>query len=187
MAEPQDISELIRRIRVGDKEAAVQLLERYGKVFRRTIRLRLENDAELRRLIDTEDIRQSVFGSLCVRLRLGQFHIDNDRDLVNLLFRMAHNKVTAKQRRQHGGQRDSLPEVVAPGPPPGEEVIIKDLLEKALGKLSEEEGRILELRDQGASWETVAAELGGSAEARRKQWERARERIAQDLGLAWEE
>ena len=57
MAEPQDISALVGRIRAGDDKAAEELLQRYGNVFMRTIRLRLENPA-LRKQLDTEDIRK---------------------------------------------------------------------------------------------------------------------------------
>ena len=182
MAETQDISILVRRIRAGDDKAAEELLERYGNVFLRTVRLRLENTS-MRRLVDSEDIRQSVFGSLFVRLRLGQYELSNDRDLINLLFKMAHNKLTAKQRRQRhepkGGMVDS--ELRDPGPTPSEVLGPKELLHAALRRLKPDEQRILELRDQGAEWEAVAHALGGTAEARRKQWERASERVAQEL------
>ena len=184
MAETQDITDLVKRIRTGDDQAAAELLERYGNVFLRTIRLRLENTS-MRRLVDSEDIRQSVFGSLFVRLRLGQYELGNDRDLINLLFKMAHNKLTAKQRRQRHEPRGAVDsEIRDPGPTPSEVLGPKDLLQAALRRLKPEELRILELRDKGAEWEAVAAELGGTAEARRKQWERASERVAQELDSA---
>jgi DNA-directed RNA polymerase specialized sigma24 family protein len=129
-----------------------------------------------------------VFGSLFVRLRLGQFDLGNDNDLINLLFRMAHNKLTAKQRRRRhevGGAVDS--QIHDPGPTPSRVLAPKDLLQAALRRLNAEEQRMLELRDQGAAWEAIATELGGTAEGRRKQWERARARVAAELELDGED
>ena len=186
MGEPLNISQLIERIRTGDDRAAEELLQRYGNVFMRTIRLRLENPA-LRKQLDSEDIRQSVFGSLFVRLRLGQFDIGSDRDLINLLFRMAHNKLTAQQRRQRPGQAEVDSGIAEVRPTPSQVLSQKDLLQEAQRRLTAEERHILLLRDQEASWEAIAAELGGSPEARRKQWERARARVAEEMGLDSEE
>jgi RNA polymerase sigma-70 factor (ECF subfamily) len=181
MPDPQDLAQLIGRIRGGDQRAAEELFQRYGNVFLRTIRVRLENPS-LRRLVDSDDIRQTVFKSLFVRLRLGQYDITNDRDLVNLLFKMAHHKLTAKQRRARrapGAELDS--QAAESRPSPSQVLSEQDLLREVLRRLSAEERRILELRDEGASWEAVAAELGGTPEARRKQWERARERVVEAL------
>jgi RNA polymerase sigma-70 factor (ECF subfamily) len=50
-------------------------------------------------------------------------------------------------------------------------------------RLSDEERRIADLRASGCDWASVAAELGGTAEGRRKQLARAVVRVEQDLGL----
>jgi RNA polymerase sigma-70 factor (ECF subfamily) len=42
---------------------------------------------------------------------------------------------------------------------------------------------LLELRQQGLDWAAIAAQVGGSAEARRKQLARAVERVGGELGL----
>jgi hypothetical protein len=50
-------------------------------------------------------------------------------------------------------------------------------------RLGAEERRIAELRGEGATWEEVAAALGGTAEGRRKQLARALSRATRALGL----
>ena len=51
------------------------------------------------------------------------------------------------------------------------------------GRLSGEEQKVAELRSQGHDWESVARELGGTPEGRRKQLARAVARVGQELGL----
>jgi hypothetical protein len=47
--------------------------------------------------------------------------------------------------------------------------------------MSEEERRIWKLREEGKEWTDIAAELGGGAEALRKQFERACKRVKGQL------
>jgi hypothetical protein len=42
---------------------------------------------------------------------------------------------------------------------------------------------VADLRGQGCAWTDIAAQLGGTPEARRMQLTRAVERVAQELGL----
>ena len=49
--------------------------------------------------------------------------------------------------------------------------------------LSPEERRILELRNEGSDWASIASELGGSAESLRRKLSRALDRVAEQLGL----
>ena len=67
---------------------------------------------------------------------------------------------------------------------PGRVAAGRDLLEEVRRRLSPEERQIADLRAQERSWPEVAAELGGTPEARRKQLDRALNRVAQELGLA---
>jgi hypothetical protein len=50
-------------------------------------------------------------------------------------------------------------------------------------RLSPEELQLFELRRQGWAWAAVADQLGGTAEGRRKQYERAVQRVTQELNL----
>jgi hypothetical protein len=57
-----------------------------------------------------------------------------------------------------------------------------ELLREFRVRLGEEERRIADLRAAGCIWAEVAAELGGAADARRMQFRRAVERVAQESG-----
>jgi RNA polymerase sigma factor (sigma-70 family) len=185
MPGPNDFAELIRLARGGDADACEQLFERYHKVFYRTIAIRLENRS-LTGLHDVEDICQTVFKSFFFRLGCGQFELNGEKDLINLLLRMAHNKLTAKARHekaQPGGDPESMG-LAQPGPTPSQVHVYRDLFQQVMERFSEEERALYRLRvEQQLSWEEVAARMGGTAEGRRKQWDRATERVGVALGL----
>ena len=50
-----------------------------------------------------------------------------------------------------------------------------------MGELTAEERRLADLRAQGCDWAEIAARLGGSAEACRKQLARALDRVEHQL------
>ena len=54
--------DLIRRVRAGDGQAAVELVRLYEPTIRRVARVPLA-DSRLQRLFDSQDVCQSVFGS----------------------------------------------------------------------------------------------------------------------------
>lgn len=58
-----------------------------------------------------------------------------------------------------------------------------ELLGALRARLSAEEQHIADLRVAGRSWAEVARELGGSADARRVQFQRAISRVGRELGL----
>jgi len=192
---PRDeYAEFIRRIRQGDERAAEDLVRRYEPEIRLEIRawLRLRNPA-LRRVFDSMDICQSVLASFFARAAVGDFDLDEPPQLIRLLVGMARNKV-AEQARHHQRQRRDVrrvgdfdiqegtlaarqesPSVLASG---------RELLQKFRERLSDDERRVADLRAKGYDWAAVAAELGGSAEGRRKQLARAVVRVEEELGLS---
>lgn len=191
MSSADDFAVLLEKVRAGDENAAADLFERYHKVLIRTVKMRLDNSA-LQAQVDVSDVVQTVFKSLFVRLRLKeeQYELADEKNLVNLILRMAHNKLTAKKRRHQarpdarrtGAEFDSQIEG-AGDRTPSEILSAKELLEEAFKRMTEEERQILHLRDEKREWADIAARLGGTAEGRRKQWERARGRIAKELQL----
>jgi RNA polymerase sigma-70 factor (ECF subfamily) len=50
-------------------------------------------------------------------------------------------------------------------------------------RLTPEELRVADLRAEGRQWAEIAAALGGTAQARRRQLSRALDRIAAQIGL----
>ena len=59
----------------------------------------------------------------------------------------------------------------------------RDLWQSVQNRLTDEERRLAELRGLGHTWVGVSAEMGGSAESRRKQMTRALDRVLQELGI----
>jgi RNA polymerase sigma-70 factor (ECF subfamily) len=165
------------------------LVRRYEPVIRCEARLHM-TDPRLGRLFDSLDICQSVLASFFVRAAAGQYDLERPEDLLRLLARMARHKVVSQARRQRARAADSrraeagdLEGVRAAGPDPSRLAAGRDLLDKVHQCLSAEERQVAGLRAEGRSWPEVAAELGGTPEARRKQLTRALDRVVQQLGL----
>jgi hypothetical protein len=59
----------------------------------------------------------------------------------------------------------------------------EELLRELRARLSAEERQIADLRVAGRSWGEVAAEMGGTPDARRVQLQRAADRVGRQLGL----
>jgi hypothetical protein len=105
---------------------------------------------------------------------------------------MGGNKLADQVRVEHADCRDrrrveALPEdsgfAGGTTPTPSRLVAWRELLQKFRDRLSEEERRLADLRGQGRSWADIAAELGGTADARRVQLSRAVTRVWRELGL----
>jgi RNA polymerase sigma-70 factor (ECF subfamily) len=183
-------AEFIRRVRAGDERAARELVARYEQVIRYTVRVRLR-DPRLRRLIESDDICQSVFASFFVRAALGQYDLESPDQLLRLLATIARNNVAHQARREYAGCRD--PRRVDPGAvlddcpaddsSPSRQVAARELVVEAQRRLTPEERALLERREQGLGWAEIAAELGGSPEALRKSLDRAVARVTRQLGL----
>jgi RNA polymerase sigma factor (sigma-70 family) len=191
VSEESPFLELISRVRAGDEQAVEELLRRYEPAIRRTVRARLR-DASLRRLLDSADICQSVVKSFFVRAALGRFELGGPDDLLRLLLAMARHKLSKEIRRQRAARRDHRrtdaspvedQQPVAGGPTPSQQVAARELLHQAQERLSAEERRLLELRQEGRGWDEVAALVGGHPEALRKRLARAIDRVAGELGL----
>jgi RNA polymerase sigma-70 factor (ECF subfamily) len=192
MPDDSAFADLMVRARRGDAQAAEQLFRRFEPQVRLKVRLRLR-DPRLRRRIDEEDVCQSVLLSFFVRIRLGEYDIVTPGELVRLLAGMARNKVAAQARRHAADCRDfrrtegltAAETAVAAEAGPGRAVSGEELLREVRARLSEEEQFIADLRADGRSWAEVAQELGGTADARRMQLQRAADRVARELGLEY--
>jgi RNA polymerase sigma-70 factor (ECF subfamily) len=191
MVDAPTFDELIRRVRAGDQDAATELVRRYEPAIRRAVRFRLAN-ARLGTLLESMDICQSVLASFFIRAASGQYELQTPGQLLKLLTAMARNKLTSQARKQHAQRRDSRrvasggqdeDRFIAADASPSMEVAARDLLQEVHRRLSPDERRILELKNQGCDWAAIAAELGGSAEALRRKLSRALDRVAEQLGL----
>ena len=190
MSESDDFDPFIRRIRAGDDQAARDLVRLYEPVIRREVRLRLR-DQRLASRFDWTDICQSVMTSFFVRAAAGQYDLEQPDQLLRLLVVMTRHKLTQQVRRNSAERRDYrrletrdpayLDERSAAVPSPSRLVAGRDLLEEIRRRLSEEERRLADLRGQGCEWAEIAARLGGTAEACRKQLARAVDRVEHQI------
>jgi RNA polymerase sigma-70 factor (ECF subfamily) len=190
MGENAAFADFIRRIRAGDDQAARDLVRLYEPVIRREVRLRLR-DERLASRFDWTDICQSVMASFFVRAAAGQYDLEEPDHLLRLLVVMTRNKVTQQVRRNSAERRDYrrletrdpayLDERSAAVPSPSRLVAGRELLEEVRRRLTEEERRLADLRGQGCEWAEIAARLGGTAEACRKQLARALDRVEHQL------
>jgi len=183
----EKFNQLMARVRDGDKGAASDLINSYEPEIRREIRLRLTNP-KLRRVVDTMDISQSVFGNFFVRAAYGQFELSSPAQLMALLLKMANNKVIDRHRREvvrktydHEEQKE---EAVARKTSTASEIVSgKELLNEFRNRLGENEQKIANMRKNGMPWDAIASELGESAEALRKRLRRACDRAIDELGI----
>jgi RNA polymerase sigma-70 factor (ECF subfamily) len=191
MSEANSFTDLIRRVRQGDEQAVAELVRKYEPAIRREVRLRL-SDPRLFRLFDSMDIVQSVLGSFFVRAAAGQYDLDSPGQLGKLLVAMTRHKLAFQVRQQRAQRRDHRrvaegsfhqENLVAQQDSPSQLVAGRELLAEFRNRLSEEERQLADLRAQGQEWAAIAAVMGGTAEARRKQLIRAVDRVAHELGL----
>jgi RNA polymerase sigma-70 factor (ECF subfamily) len=185
----EDFLAFLERVRRGDEQAAAELVQHYGPLIRREIRLRLTAPA-VYRLLDDEDVCQSVLASFFVRAALGQYDLHDPAQLRGLLLGMARNKLGHAARRQgaqkRGGGREA-PEaddrLAADGATPSRIASGRELLAAVRARLGDQERQVADLRGQGHDWGEVARQLGGTPDGRRMQLARALDRVNRELGL----
>lgn len=191
MSDEVQFADFLRRIRAGDEQAAAELVRRYEPTIRIEVRARL-TDPSLYRLFDSMDICQSVLASFFVRAAAGDYELESPRQLLKLLVAITRNKVAFQARKHRSQRRDHRRvarsdlqemEVADSTPSPDRLAEGQNLLQEVRERLAADERQIADLRGLGKSWPEIAAELGGTAEARRKQLTRALDRVAAELGL----
>jgi RNA polymerase sigma-70 factor (ECF subfamily) len=191
MPEAQTFEELIRRVRAWDQDAAAELVRRYEPAIRRAVRFRLAS-ARLGNLLDSMDICQSVLKSFFVRAASSQYELETPEQVMSLLTAMARNKLATQARKQHSLRRDNRrasaigdegSRLVAPGDSPSAAIVVRDLQQEVRRRLAPDEWQLLEMKNQGHDWATIAARVGGLAETLRKKLARAIDRVVAELGL----
>jgi RNA polymerase sigma factor (sigma-70 family) len=191
MSGENSFDELVRQVRAGDSAAAEEIVRRYEMAIRVAVRTRL-SDPALRRQFDSMDICQSVLASFFLRAAAGQYDLHDPPQLVALLTKMAQNKLAMHARSEYRQRRDvrraaplddALAEQPHKSPQPPEQVADRDLLQRAFQLMDPQVRQIADSRAEGAEWTDIATKLGGTPEARRKQFRRAMNHIAQTLEI----
>ena len=185
--------DLIARIQNGDMTAELVFFTRYEAAVRRAARVRFMH-SRLRRLMDSEDVRQSVMRSFFMRLRSGDLEIRSPGELVSLLLTMTTHKVADQVRRLAAVKRGGHVEIEELGDSeekfqkeddsdPETDVAHQEIQQLVNDCLSPEEKRIIELRKEGFDWPAIAEQTGTTPEAIRKRHERTIRRLSSELGL----
>src|SRR5262249_15481402 len=144
-------------------------------------------------ILDATDICQSVLARFFLGAAAGRFRLNSPEELLKLLVTMARNKVRDEARRHQAYRRDRrrLADNVGDGvldalldraPSPSKIVAGQELVRELYRQLSAEERYVAEQRVLGHEWVTIAANLGRSPAALRKQLVRAVSRVSQHLG-----
>jgi RNA polymerase sigma factor (sigma-70 family) len=164
--------ELLDQVRAGDGRAAEELFGRYMERLTRLARVRLSRRLASR--TDPEDVVLSAWRSFFVGAAAGRFSLERSGDLWRLLVAITLNKLYRQARRHSATRRsvakerplDSVPEGHLPAgerePTPEEAVSLADELEAVMTRLDSFARRVLELRLQGNSVETIAVETDRS-------------------------
>jgi RNA polymerase sigma-70 factor (ECF subfamily) len=191
MPEGSLFTELLKRVREGDAQAAAELVHGYESAIRVAVRTRL-SDPALRRQFDSMDVCQSVLASFFLRAAAGEYDLIEPSQLVALLTKMAHNKLAMRARREYRLRRDVrrvLPQGDAPldslaaADKPAQRALERELIVRAFDLMDPQVREIAAMRGADMEWSEIAHQLGGTADARRKQFQRAVDRIAATLHI----
>ena len=196
MAEESSFDELLERLRKGEEDAARQIFEQYAKRLVGLARVHL--DSSVRRKVDPEDVAQSVFKSFFVRIREGQFDLENRDSLWNLLvvitLRKCGHKVRDLHRQRHDIRKEVVPrgaddesasswQALAPGPTPSEAAILAETVDQVFADLKERERQIVELYLQGYEIAEIQAHVRRSEYTVRDVLKRLRKRLKRQCDL----
>jgi RNA polymerase sigma-70 factor (ECF subfamily) len=170
--------QLLSKLRQGDDDAAGRIFDVFARRLVELARQRLNQ--RLLQKIDPEDVVQSVFGTVFLRLRAGQFEVGGWDSLWGLLTCVTVHKC-CKWIDYFGAQgRDPAREVRLDGddsgagtgrelfdrkPTPDEAAALADLVEQSLHGLKPQEQEIVGLRLQGESVPEIAPR-GGCSESK---------------------
>jgi RNA polymerase sigma-70 factor (ECF subfamily) len=186
-----DFERLIQRIRAGDADAAAELVRQFESAVRVAVRARLF-DPDMRRQFDSLDICQSVLASFFVRAASGQYELQRPAQLVALLTKMAHHKLAWHVRHHLRQRRDvrraecsQAETLISPSPDfdPARKAQGRELLEKTWERMTPQLREMAVRRVEGQTWEEVANSMGGTVDARKKQFHRGLDEIARELGI----
>ena len=181
----------LARIRLGDPGAINEFVAKYEQYIRRTLRFRLQRSS-LQPVADSVDVCQSVMGSFLLRMTAGEYEIQTEEDLRKLLAGIAKKKFLMLARHESAQKRDrrcteslsdhpELPSRQAERP--SQRLVLEELHDAVVIRLSLQEQELFKCRSQGMSWLDIGAQVQEDPLVLRKRLSRAIERIAVELGL----
>jgi len=184
----------IERIRKRDAIACSQFVEFFTPVLRRVIKTKLIQ-RRVGSLIDPLDICQIVFGSFFSRVEGCWPQVESMDQLTALMITMARNRLRDELRRHtvtrrdhrrrvgHDGTQPQLHQLEAKDQTPCQVLNYRELRDRVLCQLTEEEWSLLEDRIGGRAWASIACERGNAEVVLRKKLNRAILRIGSGLAV----
>jgi RNA polymerase sigma-70 factor (ECF subfamily) len=161
---------LLRRLRQGSDDAATQLYLRYVQRLRALAQAQCSGP--LARLVDTEDIVQSIFGSFFRGASQGYYEVPAGEELWRLFVVIALNKIRAKGNYFRAAKRDARLTVqsdaiedMEPLHGRGREedlALLRLAVEEAMEKLPPKHREVVTLRIEGHEVADIARQTGRS-------------------------
>lgn len=147
--------------------------------------------SRMRRLMDSEDIRQSVMKSFFLRFKRGDWEFSTPSQLIGFLLEMTRNKVANHVRKavamKRGGDEEIEPLSNASftfiDDSPLDAAIENEIGVQVNERLDAVEKELIQLRREGADWKQIGEQCQMSPEAARKRYHRMVDRISKELGL----
>jgi RNA polymerase sigma-70 factor, ECF subfamily len=176
---------LLARLRGGQQDAATQLYLRYAQRLRALVRARVS--PRLSRLLEPDDIVQSVFRRFFRRVLQGDYDVPPGEELWGLLLVIALNKIRTEEAYHRAGKRDVRLSAPAPDPaqlegrPDEDTVHLQVCVEDALGQLPAPYRAVVELRIQGYEVAEIARLCGRSKRTVERILQEVRARLRQLL------
>lgn len=188
MADIDNFTEMMNRLRDGDNQAAAQLFHSYHQRLRALAHKRLAPG--IRQKVDADDVLQSVFKSFFHRHGLGQFQLEDWDSLWTLLtlitirkcssrvqYFLAASRSVQRETSAAGDESSTNWQPIADEPTPDEAAQLTETIEQVMRGMAKWECDILTLSLQGYSIEEIAPQVGRA----QRTVERVRGRIKQRL------
>jgi RNA polymerase sigma-70 factor (ECF subfamily) len=179
----------MRRLRQGSDDAATQLYLRYARRLRALTRARCS--ARLSRLVDADDIVQSIFGSFFRGAGKGLYEVPAGEDLWRLLVVITLNKIRSKANYFVAAKRDVRQTVTADGvdeqrlayagSAKDDLAFLQLSVQEALEKLLPLHRHVITLRIEGHEVAEIARQTGRSHRTVERILQQTRQRLTELL------
>jgi RNA polymerase sigma factor (sigma-70 family) len=182
-----EFAALMEQVLLADNQALASLIALYEPDIRRAAQTMLGR--ALRPAIDPLDLVQSVHLQLILGLKHRKFAVRSPRELRSLAVTVLRNKFIQHWRRLRCQARHSTAIAMAGAPPaeknatavatldPAHTAEYNDLLDHLLGRLRDDERRLIIMRLHGFRTHEIAAELGIDPATLRVRFSRLRKRL----------
>ena len=190
----ENSKQLLQRIRLGDEQAAAELMDHYADRLVALARTRLSK--KLARRLDPEDVVQSACRSFFRNTRAGHYDVRDSDDLWRLLAAITVHKALRQVKRHLAAKRDpgkedstgrgAILQVLSPqafsrDPNPDDAAIMVEEMEVMMAALSPLHRQIIEFSLRGFDVVTTAQAVRRSERTVQRALEQARDLLEHRL------